>query len=841
MKYILSIFVLFILVNTAIATEKVNPLSIAQAGKLPEAKKELEKLNGGNLLKYTYLLGNYCFEQRKFDDAEELLNKFLKAIGNDRRYEKYRKRTLAMQEYINRYSKTSVEKTIKSLKELLKARDVTAGKYLDEANIYSARALSWKERDIPEYEQVSDLVMQLLDKINDNGNVSIAVRVVLLRCRLLTMRGDNQKCVNIIEKCLCFYFPDSLKRGYSRYPHPPIARRLMRELGEQYAAMAVKANTRKAKIQYYTQAAACYVKSAKNLRNNHVEIPVIREHVTQLQDALKVLGYRLNQPALLNQSSSGSFTLYREMIRQKRYGSAIRAFEKQIKADKQTNIKTPPELEILYALALGYTGKFNDALELCRKVVQNKATPNDTADTIMELADLAVKKGATKEALDFYRIFCQTFPKHPDQDACLLKCAKLALDLNEHSVAAEYFILSANKSKDMAYKANALFNAAQSLSKIKKYERAIETANQAFEIKEKPEPLKGKLLFLIGQSALQAAKTSPSKAQDYYNLSRKEFTQLNLIPKLDESLKASSLLLGGIASMKCNDQIAAIGFFKKYILKYPKGQDAILVTGYLCDLYFKTDKFRDLCKLFDYASKHYPDDDEVLNMILNCGDRLAKSNKSDQALTVYGYLVKMKKLPEAKLLNICGIIKSKAYDKSRRKADNLICKLILKQLPEKADNQTSGELYYILAKTQFQQQKHKQALANLNRMLSEKNVYRYFDVKLLHAETLKKLRRNDEARKDYQEILISNAPKTVSNQASCLLAQSLYESGNLKKAMAIAWSVPPLSGAFPKDPEQRKWVLKSLELLCSCAQKLNSKEDLKQAKELYEAMTITVH
>ena len=832
MKYLIQV-ILIIFASLFVHAEENKILSTAQSGKLDEAKAMLNKLpKGAKRSENLFILANYCFEQGSFSEADKLLNEFFKSTVKDRRFDKDRARATAMREYIKRYGYSGVEDTLKSIKELAKRRDITTEQAIDIANLYSARALNWKKRGIPEYEQVAGFVLQILGKINDNGDAAVAVRVVLLRCRVLSMQGDNRQCINAIEQCLRFYFPDTLKNTYRRYPYQMAVRRLLRELGDQYALLAARENSKKNKIKYYAQAAACYMKSATKLTYRHTEIPLIRDRIAHFRDALMLLGYQLNQPALFHKKDSGKFVLYEDMLKQKRYDAAITAIQKEIKANIKNNKPTPPDLRLLYAQALGCSDRFGDALESCNEALKSKSIPADTPEIILQLAKRAQEKDAKEAALQFYLILCRIAPKHPDIQASLLNCASLALELKQYKIAAQYYAAGAKLTKKPSVKAQSLFNAAQCLYKIHEFANAVEIALEAQVLKENSKQFERQLAFFIGQSSMQAAKTNKKDAAKYFKLAQKQFTAIFNLPDIDKYTKEQSLLLGGIAAFQNGDDKAAIMFFAQYMDLYPKESQSLQVAAYLQSLYLKQDMFQPQCKLLEKLIKHHASDLKTINLIIDSGSHYSSNSIAPKAITIYQYLLKAGDLSNADLLKIISTLRSNLFKQQRKQADTLICGLISKQLPNKPDNEINGELYFILAQTQFAMKKYSHALESLDSILKEKNVYNYFEAKLLHAEALKKLNRQSDARKDYQEILMSGAPKQISAKVSYLLAQSYYETGNDKKAMATAWSTIPISGQPPTDKAQRMWLRKSLELICKCAKSQNNQQDYREAQKL---------
>ncbi|MBN2641605.1 MAG: hypothetical protein JXR78_08135, partial [Victivallales bacterium] len=553
MKYFLisSLMVLTLILRAG----EIDIISMAKSGKITESREQLNKLPAGIKKSIiTYKLAEYCFDQGELKTAEELLKEFM-ATADSVEYRKklsgYTRRSKTMLEYISRYGDANVTKTLKKAQALVEQRECSNETLLDNISVFSGRAVNWKERGIAEYDQLIQLIQKLLDRIEDKGNTEVAVKVALLRCRLLRLEGDNRQCLEILEQCLRYYYPETLKHYYRPQPYPAVARRLLREMGEQFATLAEKSNNTNEKIDYYTRAAASFVKSTIRLPLDNDEFNIAKEHILRYREALRLLGYKLNIDAkFLNQSASPELDIYRGMLEQKRFVAAVKAMQNLIVKNRDAGKDISPELNLLYARALCGAEQYTQAVEICDKLSVGQDLPQDTVDIIMDMAYTARGKGAENEALKFFVRLKKLVPSHPDRKMYLQDCAALAIKLEQYEIAAECFLELASIHNNPDAKALALFNAAQSQFKLHDYSRAIETGKQTLALPGVSTQLKHKIGFLIGQSAMMMAKnqTEDSEKSHYLAIATEQFNSLCNDSTLDEKLKQQALLLGGIAS-----------------------------------------------------------------------------------------------------------------------------------------------------------------------------------------------------------------------------------------------------------------------------------------------------
>jgi hypothetical protein len=143
-------------------------------------------------------------------------------------------------------------------------------------------------------------------------------------------------------------------------------------------------------------------------------------------------------------------------------------------------------------------------------------------------------------------------------------------------------------------------------------------------------------------------------------------------------------------------------------------------------------------------------------------------------------------------------------------------------------------LYLRIAEIEMEQKNYLSALRHCEKLLSQKEVFRYKVCKLLQARAYMELKNETQGRQVYQELLLTSLKQEEKCQIIQELANSWERSGKAEKAIATAWTAIPLDG---KITDETKPIVKTLlHLIIRNAEKINSQEDLKDARELLTAL-----
>lgn len=102
----------------------------------------------------------------------------------------------------------------------------------------------------------------------------------------------------------------------------------------------------------------------------------------------------------------------------------------------------------------------------------------------------------------------------------------------------------------------------------------------------------------------------------------------------------------------------------------------------------------------------------------------------------------------------------------------------------------------------------------------------------MQARLYSDLHQEDNARRCYQELLLTELPPKEKRKILLSLAESWERSGEWRKAMAQAWSGVPLSGKTEPQEDDKKHIEQLLRLIIRNAEKADSREDKLEAEEL---------
>lgn len=744
------------------------------------------------------------FEQGEFEKCESMM-----ADIKDNKLTKDELLQLsATKEYLARYSENGIENTMKEARTVLTQPNLSANDLLDKAEIFTSRAVDWKVHNISQSDELSKIAMKLLKRINDSGNPEIAIQFIILQTKILNMRGEYNECIGMILQLLRHYFPETLERHTQT--QSLLASNLLELIGEQNIALAVRTSNEKEKIRLYSQAAIYYLKAVSCMPKNVKLTDNLEERLIQCQESLRLLGYDLQLPANIKKTDkSRTFNpIIDEMLKQRRYSDIIIALEPELKKTENS------QLLLRYAQALTGIGKFTDTVVVVKKV---KVINAEDVAVILNLAKQANSAKANIEALELFKIFAESSKDNPGIDTSYLQCANISLTLNDLPMATKYFILAADKSVEMELKSKALLSAAQCAYQNDDYVQAIEIAVGAMEKQKNQRKLEIEFNLIIARAALKSGKNE--LAQNHLN-------KILAMENLPDKQRQDSLILSSMAAIELKNYTEAAEFLFAYLTQYPNEKNSIETAFRLVQIYQANNKQEEMVKLGNWIGNNWMDNSEAVTMIIQIAEFMQKSGDILGSISMYEKLLKAKAIPISQLLKISGQIIH--HD------DNLNEKLLEKHKVDFENTEEVCELYYRIVEVNVRQKKYPEALEQCEFLLKQKKLYRYYELKILHADCLRNMNRNADARKDYQEAFRQKPPPEIDKKLTFLFAESWQLDKEDKEAMSMAWTAVPLTGQVSAG--EREWVEKSLNLIMQCAEKIGAKDDYEEANAILKSL-----
>lgn len=714
----------------------------------------------------------------------------------------------AIKEYLARYGENGIENTLKEARAVLSQPNLLAKDLLDKAEIFTNRAVDWKVHNIPQADELSNMALKLLKRLNDSGNPEIAIQVVILQTKILNLRGEYNECINMILQLLRYYFPETLERHIQT--QSLLAVNLLELIGEQNIALAVRTSSEKEKVRFYSQAAIYYLKAVSCMPKNVAMIDNLEERLIQCQESLRLLGYNLPLPSNIKKTDKSiTFNaMIDEMLKQHRYSDIIVALEPELKKTENS------QLLLRYAQALAGIGKFTDTVGVIKKVKVLNATD---AETILNLAKQANATKANIEALELFKIFAESSTASPEIEMVYLQCANISLTQNDLPMAIKYFILTADKAMTPELKSQALLSATQCASQNSDYVQVIDIATNAMQKLKNSQKSEIEFNLLIARAALKCGKNE--LAQNHLN-------KILSMENLPDKQKQDALILSSMAAIELKDYTAASEFLFAYLIKYPNEENSVETAFRLVQIYQANNKQEEMVQLGEWISNNWLDKSDAVTLIIQIAEYLQKTGNMSGSIAMYEKLLKAKAIPISQLLKISEHISQ--HD------DNLNEKLMEKHKVDFENTAEVCELYYRIAELNYRQKKYAEVLKQSEFLLNQKKLYRYFELKILHAESLRNMNRNEDARKDYQEAFRLKPPVEFDKKLTYLFAESWQLDKEYKEAMAIAWTAVPMSGQV--SAIEREWVEKSLNLIMQCAEKIGAKEDYAEASAILKSL-----
>lgn len=128
--------------------------------------------------------GGAPFTQGDFVSCSQLIATLQEPRNAEKLTAEQKKKLLAMQEYLLGNDPGEIQKIVKEAQKTASHQGWRNDDLLKHASQLIRRAEYWKQRGIPEYQELSDAAAKLLEQAGDNGSSDIAIRLVILQTKI---------------------------------------------------------------------------------------------------------------------------------------------------------------------------------------------------------------------------------------------------------------------------------------------------------------------------------------------------------------------------------------------------------------------------------------------------------------------------------------------------------------------------------------------------------------------------------------------------------------------------------------------------------------------------------
>ncbi len=734
----------------------------------------------------------------EFEDIEALFNKgrfkecgaalagVLGSSGSTLSAEQRRKLT-AMQEYLASRDPDQVAGIVKKARDLAGRRGWLTADLLNHSARLIRQAESWKSAGIPEYQELSDAASKLLSQVKDSGDPAIAVKSVFLQTRNCNLNGEYQEPIRLIRELLRLYYPAD-KRSSGSMPAGAVELYIL--LGEQYTGIGARSNSMRGKTENFAQGANCYLRAVRNMPEKHRRFDDICRRLHYCRATLHLLGYDLRLPPIIGKQPPMTLRFVDEMLKEKRYQDVILALEQE----------SAPELKIRYALALAVLGQTEKAVE----IVQDAALPVKEPYFVLKMAHHTLALGKKKEALTLLKRYLALAPRGPDSFAAAQNCTRLLLEQKNYDEAARLFHRLAEQSENAEQRENFFFRAAQCMYQTGKYKETIVLLNQV-------SPSVDQQLFLAH------AKIKNRDAAGALVLLNRLLSDKKLAHK-----QRYMLMKPAISCAVASNDPSAIPRMVEFLTRYPQAEESVDYAKYLLAEYGKgtvdPSRYEFLGK---WCVKNRLEHRECVPILLKCSagitDEASKERLLRELLKRRGFSAK----------ELVALIKHLPSPSLKRE-------FLLRYKKPFENTPDVCELYWTLALLEMERHHYSDVLTYTGFLLSQSEVFRYRDSKRLQALAYAHLRREEEARAAFQELLLQKLPPEQQREIVLELSKSWERSGNPKKALATAWTAVPLDGTFTVP--DRIILLELLQTIIRNGEKIRSSVDVKDARNMLQRL-----
>lgn len=738
-------------------------------------------------MKYLALLFlSFSLAAADFQTAEQLFaagefgkcGKVVEELLKTKLPEEQRAKLLAMREYLLGADPGKIAETIKQAKETVAHRNWLTSDLLGHATLLIRRAEDWKERGIPEYQELSDAAGELLKRAKDDGNSETALKIVFLRTRNYNLNGEYSEPLKLILETLRLYYPAKKLQGKNM---PDGAIQLLLLAGDQYVGGGIRSHSQREKVNGFSQAAKYFLRAANSLPSGDQRFQELSDKLHHCRETLRLLGFQLKLPSNIKPQSTVKSVMIDEMLRHRRFHDAVLALENN----------PDPAMKIRYATALSACGELDKAWG----IVENADFTTEEPAFLLAIARNFLASTKKTEAAALLRKFLEAAPDSPDAVVAGQQCAQLLIGMGKAQDAAECLLKLAAATANAKAAEQARFSAARCFYQAGDYEKCLSLIDAL--------PPDSERTVLAGQAEI--------RRENYANA-------IHRLEPLSANKDVLKLLI------RCGleiDSAKTADYAETLLREYPADSEALEYAAHLLTFYEKhppkAEKFQ---TLGDWTAKNHLESSEAVLLITKCAGKLNEPQRSK----LLRMLFQRNSFSDSELLALF----------SQLNDHKLKLEFGVKYVIEFSNRPERCAVFLELARLELDAKKYREALSRCETLLTQPEVWQYQEVKLLQASILFRLRRHGEARQSCQELLLAKLSATEKQQVILMLAQSWEQSNEHGKAIAIAWTAVPIDGKIA--PESKPTVTELLRLIIRNAEKLNSAEDKEDAQEILKLL-----
>lgn len=720
------------------------------------------------------------FQQGNFQECDKIINKAFETKLSTQQKLKLQ----SMREYILGNNPDKIAENVKKAQEIATHRGWLTADLLNHSTLLIRRAENWKSRGIPEYQELSNAATKLLTQLKDGGNSEVAIKQVILQTKNFNLNGEYNEPIALINSVLQLYFP---RKRHSRSEEKSSGEiELLVLLGEQYSGLAVSTRNEREKTNALSSAAKCYLQAIDHLPKKSVRYQDLSDRLCFCRETLRLLGYKLQLPTKIRLRKSIELTIFDEMLRTRRYHDVVIALES----------KSEPAMRLRYATALTAIAQSERAISVVKEL-KEITEPN----LLLQMAQHSSNAGKKEDAAFFYQRFLALSPDSLDAFAACQRYTTLLIELKKYTDAAAAFLQQAELKSEQKQKEEAIFQAAQCYYQEENYLECIKLFPRIILTTERK--------LLLAQAYIRMENNS--KALDI-------LTKLLADIKLSQEMRLSAMKLAIFCSLKADSSIT-VRLLEQFLKDFPQDSETPEYTRHLLKLYIKNKSQSE--KIIQLASdflKNAPGHPDTVPFLLACSKYIPDTQAKEKLLR---HLLIQKDFSVSELNALLKQLPTLSL-----KHDFLIrYKKPFANTPELC------ELYFQIAEIEFALKNYQEALACLEIILNQSEVFHYKECKKLQVQINMKLGNETEVRKFCQELLLTKLSINEKRSVVLNLAQSWERSGNFKKSIANAWTVIPLNGKS-NNPQDRQIIRDLLTLIIRNAEKIGSTTDLQEAKDL---------
>lgn len=733
-----------------------------------------------------------CFAQGDFAACGRLIAALLDSQDTKKLTAEQKKKLLAMQEYLLGNDPEEIRRTVKNARKTASHQGWLNDELLKQASQLIRRAEYWKQCGIPEYQELSDAAAKLLERVRDNGTSDIALKLVMLQTRNFNLNGEYQEPLNRILQLLGLYAPDWNRNSGKKLSAAAV--RLLMLAGEQYTGSGIRSKREAEKTEAFSNAAKFYLAALENLRREQPEYQELCDRLSYCGETLRLLGYRLRLPAKIRPRKPSAVGMIDDMLKARRFQDVILALQDN----------PDPAMRLRYLVALSASGEIEKTMQLLNAPGMKIEEPL----LLLQVARNCLAVGKKTVAISLLQRFLKEFPDTPDSVIITRQYAELLIGEKRFSEAAAALLGVAGQLRNPKAAEQARFRAVQCFYQTEKWNECIKILELL--------PSTPERMLLKAQVQIQRKNNGEAMCLLQTYLKEKRLSE-------PERVNGRKLLIS--CAMK-TDRGTAITACRSFILDYPDRPESFGYAKHLLELYQESEAGQnDFMGLGNWTARHHLENREAVPLLLRCAGHLKKNSDQEELLKK---LLGRKDFSSSELLALLDKLPSdslkrdflKKFRKPFRNTPD-ICALYLKS-----------------AEQDRKVRRFSEALKSCEILLNQKEVYQYPQVKKMQALLYSDLRQEDNARRCYQELLLTELPPKEKRKILLALAESWERSGEWQKAMAQAWSGIPMNIGVELPENDKKTIERLLRLIIRNAEKASSPEDKLEAEEILQDIHI---